>query len=97
MKYKIVNRKRFITFCVILIVAVSFLFSDIFCPAVAKDLSDESYLEVTVERGDTLWQIAKDYGPSGKDIRETIHNICKINGISAETLYAGAVIMVPTD
>ena len=97
MKYKIVNRKRFITFCVIIILTVSFLFSGIFCPAVAQDLSGEKYIEVTVESGDTLWQIAKEYGPADKDIRETIYDICKINKISAETLYEGIVIMVPVN
>ena len=97
MKYRIVNRKRFIAFCVIVIVAVSSLFLLIFRPAMAKDLSGEKYVELTVESGDTLWQIASDYGPADKDIRKTIYDICKINGISAETLYAGSVIMVPAN
>lgn len=50
---------------------------------------------VTIANGDTLWAIARqEYGDSA-DIRRKIAEIEKMNGIDADMLHAGDVILIP--
>ena len=91
--YRIKNKFRFITFMIIAVLAVSLSIGALF-PIRALDNGPE-YTEVKVKDGDTLWSLAKAYGDPAKDIRERIYDICSINDITAETLYAGAVIRIP--
>ena len=53
------------------------------------------YKSIQIQPGDTLWDIAAEYGPADRDIRSVIWDICEINGISAEQLTAGQRIIVP--
>ena len=48
-----------------------------------------------VKGGDTLWQIAGEYGPSNTDRRAVIAVIERINGIDAGALQVGQVIDIP--
>ena len=91
--YRIKNKFRFITFMVITVLIASMAIGALF-PVTAIGKGPE-YTEVKVKDGDTLWSIAKAYGDPARDIRENIYEICRINDISAESLYAGAVIVVP--
>ena len=50
---------------------------------------------VTVENGDTLWDIAKKYKPQGKDIREFCTEISDLNKIENATLIAGQTVYIP--
>ena len=49
---------------------------------------------VTVEQGQTLWQIAKTAVP-GADPRDTIDRIRDLNGMSTTSLRAGQRLIVP--
>lgn len=51
--------------------------------------------EVVVRSGDTLWGIARDYGPAGVDVRQTVDWIRRNNGMSDATVYPGQVLKVP--
>lgn len=46
-----------------------------------------------VQKGETLWDIAKKYCPKGVDIREWIYEIERINDIDGY-IYAGDVLVV---
>ena len=48
-----------------------------------------------VKGGDTLWQLAGDYGPEDSDRRAVIAVIERINGIDAGSLQVGQVIDIP--
>lgn len=50
---------------------------------------------ITVHSGDTLWSLAREYGPEGVDIRETIDWIQRENGLSSPVLRPGQRIVVP--
>lgn len=52
-------------------------------------------LEVTVHPGDTLWSLAREYGPEGADIRDTVDWIQRENGLSSPLLRPGQRIVVP--
>lgn len=63
----------------------------------ASGLDEESYVQVTVKSGDTLWSLAKEHGPRGRDIRETIDRIRRINGLDDRaSLRPGEQLTIPT-
>ena len=97
MRFRIVNRFRFITFVVIVILAISLLFAGIFNTATALDYKEEKYIEITICEGDTLWNLAKKYGSKEKDVREVIYDICKLNSIEGANIYSGQVIRIPEE
>lgn len=94
-KYKIVNKFRFISFVVTVLLIMSFSTANLFGLLEANGAEKIEYSEVQVVDGDTIWQLAKMYGNSSKDIREVIFQICKINNIKADTLKAGQTILIP--
>ena len=96
-KYKIKNRVRFITFITVMMLVVSFAISGVFNTIKAQSKDEQKYIEVLVESGDTLWNIAKTYGSDDCDIRELIYNICQINNMKASDLRAGQTILVPVE
>ncbi|MDO5331629.1 MAG: LysM peptidoglycan-binding domain-containing protein [Bacillota bacterium] len=95
MKYKIVNRFRFITFLVVVFLVLSFVLLSFLNISSARSAKNQTYVTIEVMPGDTLWQIARSFGPKGKDVREVIYQICKINSVSAETLKAGQTLLIP--
>lgn len=54
-----------------------------------------AYETLTVEPGDTLWAIASARYP-GTDVRAKVWEIEQANHLSAETLYPGEALQVPT-
>jgi nucleoid-associated protein YgaU len=54
-----------------------------------------AYETLTVQPGDTLWAIASQRYP-GTDVRAGIYQIEQANHLSAETLYPGETLLVPT-
>ena len=96
-RYKIKNRFRFITFVTVMMLIVSFAVSGLFNTIKAQSVKEQEYVEVSVEAGDTLWQLAKTYGSGNCDVRELVYNICQVNHIKAEDLRAGQTILIPID
>ena len=50
---------------------------------------------VTVEEGDTLWNIARANCPSEMDVRDYIHLICETNDRDEPVVYVGEDIILP--
>lgn len=93
--YRIANRFRFTLFvvCSIIIMTTALNFALGF--NTADSLTMTEYQSVDVVYGDTLWTIAQDYMPDDLDTREAVFQLCKLNGIKADQLYAGMTIQVP--
>jgi len=49
----------------------------------------------TVGYGDTLWSIAADLTPEGRDVRDTMADIQKVNAMAGTQLEAGEQILLP--
>ena len=62
----------------------------------ADSQGQRMYMEIEVERGDTLWGIAGRH-MTGGDVRRSVHELCMVNGISAGELKAGQTLVVPVD
>ncbi|MFQ5517928.1 MAG: LysM peptidoglycan-binding domain-containing protein, partial [Acidimicrobiia bacterium] len=52
---------------------------------------------VRVYTGDTLWDIAGTITPAGEDIRATVYQIKKMNGLDGARIIPGMVLRVPAD
>lgn len=87
---KIINKFKFIRTITILI----FLLIALFNISVAKSNEEAEIISYTVSRGETLWDIAKEYTPNNKDIRQTIYEIKKINNITEATIYERQTIQI---
>lgn len=56
---------------------------------------EASQTAVSVEEGDTLWNIAREYCPSEMDVRDYIHLVCKVNDREEPVVYVGEDIILP--
>lgn len=54
---------------------------------------------VVVQPGDTVWSVAREYGPQGWDVRRTVDVILELNGLSSVDLgrlQPGQELQVPS-
>ncbi len=47
--------------------------------------------------GDTLWDIAVVATPPGGDVRRTLHDIRRRNGLESSIIHPGDLLVVPVD
>ena len=94
-KYRIKNKFRFITSLTIMMLLVAFASSCLFGFGVAAGSDVMETITVEVHDGDTLWDLAKTYGPKNMDCRRLVYEIQKINGVNASSLVAGQSIEIP--
>ncbi|MEI7024342.1 LysM peptidoglycan-binding domain-containing protein [Paenibacillus sp. y28] len=50
---------------------------------------------VIVAAGDTLWSIAREYGPKDADIRESVYHLKRINKLKGSTITIGQTLVLP--
>lgn len=94
-RYRIKSQLRFTIFLsMVILIAVTSVFT-IMGQNQAEAMTKPVYTEVLIQNGDTLWQLAKTYGPADEDIRKVIYKICEINGITADHLQSGQSILIP--
>ena len=93
-KYKVVNMFRFKIFVTISLVII-LLFTLYNFTAFSINNEEHQYIEILVQNGDTIWDIAQEYYDGTKDIRRIIHNILDINDIEGAMIKPGDRILVP--
>ena len=94
-RYRVKSKIRFTVFLTILIVFSIFITGSFFGFFDASSMDESTYELVKVQRGDTLWDLAKQYGPKDEDCRQVIYQICKLNDLTPETLWPGLEILIP--
>lgn len=91
-KSKIANKPRFTLFCVlcalIMIVGVSTLTN------ASADKNSETY-SLCISTGDTLWDIARASNTTGKDLRNVVDDIMKLNNMHSTNINVGDVLQIP--
>jgi nucleoid-associated protein YgaU len=50
---------------------------------------------VVVHEGDTLWDLARDYGPAHADPRQTVSRIREANHLTGSLIRPGEVVYIP--
>jgi len=57
--------------------------------------NQDSYTEVVVKKGDTLWDLAEKHSSKNQDIRKTIYEIKKLNNLTEPYLKPGDLLIIP--
>jgi len=94
-KYRIKSKFRFTLFMTIAILMFISAAGTAIGMNQAESLTKPFYTEIVVQSGDTLWELAQEFGPDHKDVREVVYEICRINEISADSIYPGQTILIP--
>ncbi|WP_058485482.1 cell division suppressor protein YneA [Defluviitalea phaphyphila] len=55
----------------------------------------KKYKQVRIKKGDTLWDIAKEYKPENQSINQYINYIKEFNNMKSYDIYAGDNIIIP--
>ena len=94
-RYKVKSGSRFTLFIAFMIVFIVIFSNTALGLNSVSSLTQQEYIEITIQHGDTLWNIANQYMSENNDIRRAIHMLCKINEISAHELKAGQILLIP--
>jgi len=89
-KYMLKNELKFITF----LFSFALISSIIFLVSTVNGYKENTYFEIRVNEGDTLWEIANLNRKSG-DIRGFIYEIKSINNLKDSTIYTGMILKIP--
>jgi hypothetical protein len=95
-RYQITSPIRFVAFLVIAMLLVISATIIVNGSDRGNESAEPAYIEIRIQSGDTLWDLAKEYGPSDEDVRKVVKRICKINGIVPEGLMPGQKIKIPS-
>lgn len=60
----------------------------------ASGLTNDSFIEVTVRQGDTLWEIANQYN-GDENIQKVIFEVMEFNNKQNSDLYPGEKLKIP--
>lgn len=97
-RLRIVNKKRFMLSTTFLMVTLFFMISNIFALINRVEGYDEpEYKEIIVADGDTVWNLAREYGPENKDVRKAIYEISLVNDLDTYDIYPGQVLKIPLE
>ena len=77
------------------LIGITFTFNTIIGLNDVNSDTQVTYEKVIVSAGDTLWDIASSYVGDNGDIRHAIYEICNVNDISADEVYAGEELLIP--
>lgn len=95
------ERRRNILFAILtscLVITLSFMINGFLSNAKteSEDVEFKYYKSVSVEKGDTLWNIANEHmNCDYKNAEEYIQEIMKVNGLNNEQITAGRYLIVP--
>lgn len=99
-KYIIKSRRRFVCFVFIVLLLIVSAISFITTAAgfnTVLGMTEPRFLEIRIEPGDTLWELAGEYMPRDMDRRKSVYVLCRLNHISASELSPGQIIKIPLD
>lgn len=94
-KYRIKSRTRFAAFIVISLLLFCTIANTVLGFNDAIALTEQEYIQIQVESGDTLWSIADEYMPDDMDIREAVYMISDANDINDSQIYVGQTLEIP--
>ncbi len=89
-RIRIAKKPRFALFCAMCVMVMS-------CCAFtsARATKTAEFYTLLVSPGDTLWEIARSCNTEGKDIRNVVDEIMKLNNMRGADLKAGDTLTLP--
>ena len=88
------RRKRVI---LLALVALALLVSPLFALSIGGPSGSKAPARVVVQSGDTLWALAKEYGPANEDVREVVYDIRQTNHLDGSLIRPGQVLLIETE
>lgn len=84
------------TMVVYLMVAVGVLLIGLAAAALARGYRESvSFVEVTIEQGDTIWSKVRSVYGDGIDIRGIVDETIAVNDLKSKVLMSGMVLRIP--
>lgn len=93
--YRIKSKFRFTTSITIALILIMFMANTAFGLNNVSSLTKTNPIEIEIQSGDSLWNIACEYGPGHTDPRKIVYDICSLNNITADNIYPGQTILIP--
>ncbi|MBX3104533.1 MAG: LysM peptidoglycan-binding domain-containing protein [Microbacteriaceae bacterium] len=94
-RLRITRRGRFVLAVIAIAIAGSVAALSISNSAIATaGLTSDDFQYVTVQPGETLWQLAESIAPSA-DPRDVIADLVRLNGIEGSTIHPGQELAIP--
>ena len=93
-KYRIARRGRF-TACIIVFVVILILIAAAVFTTVSNASEEQMFKLITVQPGDTVWDIARTCGDPNETIRANIQSIYQLNEMDTPIIYPGQALIVP--
>lgn len=88
------NQKFYVSLVIVLLCLLLGAICIILSATAADGQAETEYIKYVVDRGDTLWDIATEYG-NGIRTDKLVYKIRKFNGIDDCVIYPGEVIYIP--
>jgi len=92
------TQRYFIGITIIVMIALGIIYGSqihVFAGVGAKPVLQKYYTSIRVEEGDTLWDIAGKYvADTSISRQEYMNEVCALNGICADEIYAGEYLVV---
>ncbi len=88
------RRKRFL---LLALVALALSVSPLFALSIGGPAAPKAPVRVVVEPGDTLWALAREYGPPNEDVREVVYDIRETNHLAGSVIRPGQVLLIETE
>jgi nucleoid-associated protein YgaU len=86
------RRKIFICFVIIFLCSISFFVGKSY----GYEKKEVKTMTVLVQRGDTLWEIAKKYS-NGNNTAEKVYKIREANNMKTSDIYIGTELIIPVE
>lgn len=94
-KFRIVNKTRFFLSSFLIFIFIILLFNFLIQFNQVNAASQIETIEVRVNKGDTVWEIAKKFKSENEDTRKMVYLINKINDLEGRYLQVDETIKVP--
>jgi nucleoid-associated protein YgaU len=85
------RRKRVI---LLALIALVLLVSPLFARSLRSPADSPAPVRVVVSPGDTLWDLARRYGPPDEDLRRVVDRISETNHLTGSLIRPGQVLWI---
>lgn len=89
---RIANKPRFTLFCILCTLLIIIGVNTLTNASASK--TAETYT-LCVTSGDTLWEIARASNTTGKDLRNIVDDIMRLNNLHSTNLHVGDILQIP--
>ena len=96
-KYRIKSGIRFSLFIAVSMLILVMISNTFLGLDNASSLTQHEYMEIEIQTGDTLWDLAGEYMSGYNDVRRAVYTLKEINGIEAHELRAGRTLLIPVN